>query len=361
MPKFEAAAVTPEDSASLCTGPCCGFSRRKFMTGMASMAVAGSMAPAKAQTTRRLIDVHHHYFADAFRQSMESEGGVPPFVKAWSPQRMLEEMDKNQISKSILSLSSVPTGWFRQDSAALRPMIRTINEYGAKLVDDHKGRHALYAYVMAKDVEGALKEIEFAFDHLKADGIGMSTNFGDKWPGDPALAPVFDELNRRKAIVYFHPTSADCCGNLIPSVPASWIEYPHDTTRAIASLLFSGTLARFRDIKWVFSHSGGTLPFLANRIDWQSRPQKDIKSIAPDGVLNEFKKLYFETANAASAPTLNSLLKLIPSSQIMYGSDFPYVTSEYNLANLRGQGLQDDVLSGIEYRNAETLVPRLKL
>lgn len=353
-------------STADCTGPCCGLSRRSFLRGFAAAgaAVAAphvSMGPAKAQEKRRVIDVHHHFFPDAFKESSGRDGALPPFVKNWSPKMMLEEMDKNNIEQSVLSLASVPVGWFRMKPEELRPLIRGLNEYGAKLVQDHKGRHALFGYVSCSDVEGSLKEIEYCMDTLKADGIEMSTSFGDKWPGDPAFDAVFNELNRRKAVIYFHPLAPFCCGSeMVKGVQDSWIEYPYDSGRAILSLLFNGTLAKYRDIKWIFSHSGGALPYLSHRVDWQSRPIKNLKEVAPDGVLNEFKKLYFETANAASAPAIAGLLKLVEPSQVMYGSDFPYVTSQYNLANLRGQGLSDGEVKAIEYLNAEKMFPRLK-
>lgn len=350
-----------------CSGPCCGgLSRRGFLKGLGA-AGAAMAAPnltiggAQAQSKRRVVDVHLHYFPDAFKESSGREGPLPPMVKNWSPAMMLEEMDKNNIEQGVLSLATVPTGWFKMKFEELRPLIRGINEYGAKLVQDNGKRYGLFAYISGLDVEGSLKEIEYAFDTLKADGIEMSTSFGNKWPGDPEFDAVYAELNRRKAIVYFHPIAPDCCGSLNKEVQPSWIEYPYDTGRAVTNLLFNGTLAKYRDIKWIFSHSGGAIPYLANRIDWQSRPLlRNKKEIAPEGVLAEMQRLYYETANAASAPTIAALLKFVNPSQVMYGSDHPYVTSEYNLGNLRGQGLSEDVLKAIEYQNAERLIPRLK-
>jgi predicted TIM-barrel fold metal-dependent hydrolase len=272
---------------------------------------------------------------------------------------MLEEMDKNGISKSVLSISTVPKHWFKLKAEALRPLIRTINESGAELVQEHKGRHALFAFVSCSDVDGSLAEIAYALDVLKADGIAMSTNFGDRWPGATAFTPVFEELNRRRAVVYFHPASPYCCTNVVEGVPDTWVEYPHDTDRAIVSLLFGGAFSRFRDISWIFSHGGGALPFLAHRIDWQSHSARNLKEIAPDGVIAELRRLYYETANAASAPTLAALQKFVPVSQIMYGSDFPFVSSQYNLENLRAS-VPDPKLQAIEYQNAERVMPRLR-
>ncbi len=333
--------------------------------GAASAAVAApniSMTPAQAQGKRRVIDIHHHYFPDVFKEASGRRDSLPSVVKAWSAQGMIEEMDKNNIDQSILSIATAPIGWFRMKEEESRPLIRTINESGARLVQDHKGRLGLFAYISGNDVDGSLKEIEYAFDVLKADGIELMTSFGDKWPGDPAFDAIFAELNRRNAIVYFHPIAPFCCGGLVPGVSDSWIEYAHDSTRAILSLLFNGTFARYRNIKWLFSQAGGTLPFVAHRVEWLSRQTlKSKPEIAPNGILAEFQRLYYETANAASAPAIAGLLKLVAPSQVMYGSDYPYVTSEYNLANLRGQGLSDADIKAIEYQNVEKMIPRLKV
>src|SRR3954454_11791630 len=137
------------------------------------------------------------------------------------------------------------------------------------------------------DVDASLKEIDYALNTLKADGFGLQTNYGDKWPGDAAYRPIFEELNRRKALVYFHPLVASCCGRLAVGTFPAVIEVPHDTTRSVANLLLSGSLARYRDIRWLFSHAGGTVPMLNGRMDAVFRNRKDINESAPQGVEGE--------------------------------------------------------------------------
>jgi predicted TIM-barrel fold metal-dependent hydrolase len=211
------------------------------------------------------------------------------------------------------------------------------------------------------DIEGSLKEIEHALDTLKADGIGLMTSYGDTWPGDPAYAPVFQELNRRKAIVYFHPLAPNCCGTLMPGITPSILEYPADTSRAVLSLLMNGALARYRDIRWIFSHGGAAIPVLAGRIvNTASRPGKDLTPIAPDGIEAELQKLHYDTANSAYKATMAALLAFVPASQVLFGSDFPYLTIGQNLENFPSLGLTVEQSRAIDRGNAERLFPRLR-
>jgi predicted TIM-barrel fold metal-dependent hydrolase len=346
---------------------CCGPSRRDFLTStalvtggalLAGTALLRGSSPAQAATgtlAGRRIDTHFHVYPPALGKEL---GGR--VAGKWSPQVALDQMDKNGVATGILSVSSVPEEWWRKDTEWLRKTTRTINDYAAQLVRDKPTRFGQFAFLSIADVDGTLKEIEYAFDTLKADGVGIPTSYGDKWPGDPKFAPIFDELNRRKAVVYLHPNAPFCCGNINPPVGTSWIEYPHDTSRAVLSLLFNGTFAKHRDIKFLFSHGGGTIPMLAGRIASSSRRVKNLKEVAPDGVQAEFKRLHYDTANATTAPTMAALMKLIPLPQIVFGSDFPYYTETENVQGLESLGLNKGQLTAIYRDNALKLLPRLK-
>ena len=167
------------------------------------------------------------------------------------PEKSLADMDAAGVSTAILSITT-PGVWFG-DAAAAAALARACNEYGAKLTSSNPRRFGTFSTLPLPDIDASLREIEYALDTLKADGIGLFTSYGDKWLGDPAFAPVMDELNRRKAVVYTHPTGANCCVNLIADVPEPIIEYGTDTSRTIASLLFTGTASRCPDIKFIFS------------------------------------------------------------------------------------------------------------
>jgi 6-methylsalicylate decarboxylase len=258
----------------------------------------------------------------------------------------------------VLSVASTPGVWFGLDVKGAQKMARVCNDYGAEMARDHKGRFGLFATLSMLDIDATLNEIEYAFGTLKADGVGLQTNYGDKWLGDPFFRPVFDELNRRGAVVYVHPLVADCCGQLSVGAFPAVIEVPHDTTRTVTSLLLSGTLARLRDIKWLFSHAGGTIPMLAGRIDAFYQRAATAGGFAPDGVMAELRRLHYDTANATSVPSMAALTKLVPATQITFGSDYPYFPLS-QIEALRNMDLRSEDLRAIESGNAARLIPRL--
>ncbi len=341
-------------------------SRRQLVASLAALG-ASAFLPACSSLARKpagsLIDTHHHFFAPAYQKAWldwDVKHGVPHFPQqvAWSQAKALEDMDRAGVRTAMLSLASTPGVWFDAGPAEATRMARLCNEYAAQMVRDHPGRFGLFATLPMVDVDASLKEIDYALGTLKADGFGLQTNYGDKWPGDAAYRPVLEELNRRKALVYFHPLVASCCGRLSVGTFPAVIEVPHDTTRAVASLLLSGSFARYRDIRWLFSHAGGTVPMLAGRMEYFFRNLKNINQIAPQGVAAEFRRLYYDTANATHPASMAALLKLVPGTQVVFGSDYPYVPIADQVAALRSQGLDTDLVSAIESGNARRLLSR---
>lgn len=364
-PRHSRFAATSADIPSVgpargCDGPCCKPLAMGPGAGLDALFAADTGAGSNKRGSGRVIDVHHHYFSPEFKESAAKGGLMFPAVRDWSPERMMEEMDKNSVDKTILSLASVPVHWFSTPKEEMRPLLRTINEYGAGLRDANPRRHGFFAFITVNDIEGSLAEIEHAYGKLKADGIEMATSFGDKWPGDPQFAPVFEELNKRKSIVYLHPLAPCACLNIVDGVGDSWAEYPHDTTRAILSLLVHGAFAKYPNIRFIFSHGGGTIPILAARAEALSRFAPNRAQFAPDGsILPTLQRQFYETANATSAPMVAALKAFIPMTQLMFGTDYPYVTTEANLKGLRAADFNDEELRMIEHANAEKLIPAL--
>jgi 6-methylsalicylate decarboxylase len=339
-------------------------SRRVFAASLAATG-ALSLLPsavrnAAAAPAPHAIDFHHHFnppfLVQAAQGNRVGTGGVG---LNWDLSYTLDDMEKAGITTSIIS---PPTGFAERIAADKRVgTIKTVNDYGAGLVRDHKGKFLQLIYVPLPDVDASLKEIARGFDEMHVVGAGFATSYGDKYVSDPAFAPVFEELNRRKALCYFHPLAAACCTNLFPAYPeeSNLLEIPYDTARAVMGLLLSGAFVKYRDIRWLFSHSGGAIPMFAGRFRRLTQTN-DYSKVAPNGIDAEFKRLYYETANANSPPTIAALLKYIPISQVMFGSDHPYVSDTDNMADLKSCGVPQAEMNAILYGNAERLVPQLK-
>jgi 6-methylsalicylate decarboxylase len=335
--------------------------RRSFLAGVAALGLLPAIArpqPAAAQAPRTRIDVHHHFLPQFHVDAMMAPGRRPSGPPAkWSPASSLEDMDKSGIATAVLSIVQ-PGVWYGDNVAEARSLARQLNEYGAQLVRDHPGRFGLFAVIAPPDVQGSLKEIEYALDTLKADGIGLLTSYQDKYLGDPSFAPVYEELNRRKVVIYVHPTTPACCRGLVPGIPPGSIEYATDSTRTIAHLVFSGTAMKFPDIRWIFSHSGGTLPFLTSRFIRLAEERKPAN--LPEGPLPEFRKFYYELAQGNTSGQIAALLKMVSISQVLYGTDYPFRDGAEVNRGIADWGFTAADQQAIERANALRLLPQLK-
>src|SRR5690349_10523077 len=334
--------------------------RRTLLTSLAGLGLSAlAKGPLQAQSGLRVrphrVDVHHHLFPPNYRSALAAANAAP--LAAWTVEQSLAEMDKSLIQTAILSLS--PPGLWFGDAVQARNLARIVNDYGAKLKQNFPGRFGLFAALPLPDIEGSLREIEYGLDTLKADGIGLMTNYGDKWLGDASFAPVWEELNRRKAVVYTHPNTPACCVNIKDEVGPGTIEWATDTTRTVASLLFSGTAARYPDIRWILSHGGGTTPFLLSRFTRQEAEMKEREKRLPKGVMYELKKFYYDTAQANHPGALAALLRLAPVSQILFGTDYPYRTGAEEINGLTAQHFAAADLRAIERDNSLRILTRL--
>ena len=341
-----------------------GVSRRAMLKQLAAMGAGAALSirpllagmPRVDSTPQRgRIDVHHHMLPPFYmdlRRAVPDVGKMP----AWSVSKSLDDMEKNGVMTAMLSLAV--SGVTFDAGEAGRNLARKSNDFGAQLVKDHPASFGLLAALPLPDPHGSLAEIEYAFDTLRADGIALLSSYGDKWLGDATYEPVFEELNRRKAVVFVHPNAPNCCANLMPHVPASTMEFYFDTARTIESLLLNGTFSRFPSIQFIFSHGGGAMPSLANRI--ARLFPKELASYAPNGVLYELKRQYYDTASASNPTSLSAIMSLVPSSQIVFGSDFPFLSAGDAASDLMHSGLPDTTVEAINRGNAIRLFGRLK-
>ena len=333
-------------------------SRRGFLQSLAGVGALGLSACTTlgASAKPHRIDVHHHLSPPVWVEALKKARQDSPPVNNWTPQKSLDDMDQAGIATSMTSPTLPAVGFLPAAEAAA--VARGSNEYARKLADQYPGRFGVFALLPMPHVDATLREIEYAFDVLKVDGVAFMTSYEDKWLGHKSFAPVMDELNRRKATAYTHPNNPACCTNLDTGVPAVIIEYGTDTTRTIASLIYSGTAQRCPNINFIFSHAGGTISALTERFNTQAVRLPDLKArgFDYDVVMKLLRGFYYDTAQAANPIAMASLTKLVDVSQIVFGTDYPYRTGLEHVQGLsKVFGAAD--LRAIDRENALRILP----
>jgi predicted TIM-barrel fold metal-dependent hydrolase len=346
--------------------------RRSFLSTLAAAGLGALACPSVGRlgwvfahtpvlAKNGLIDVHHHFVPPFYVKESRDEiaaasgGKIHPAWLSWTPEEAISAMDKHGVATAVLSLT-FPGVWFGNPQAATR-LARRVNEYAADLGRSHPGRFGRFATIPLPDNEGSLREIEYSLGTLKADGIGLMTSYGNRWLGDAAYRPVFEELNRRRAVVFVHPTTPSCCRTLLPDVAPVVAEIPQDTTRAVTNLLFTGTFARFRDIRFIFTHARGYVPMVLGRM--QQYAPKNMAETAPKGIEYELRRLYYDIAGTAYRPAIAALTSFIPATQILFGSDNPYVPLAETAGGMLQVGFSAADLQLIGRDNALALLLRL--
>jgi predicted TIM-barrel fold metal-dependent hydrolase len=357
-----------------------GSSRRAFLTGLAG--IGGTLAfstdtldgqAPRAGAPARRIDVHQHFVSPTWMQRTLASGraGFQP-LQNWTPAKAIEDMDKAGVELSMLSSTQPAVGWWSDDfqsEAAIR-VAREMNEFGAKLVSDQKGRFGLFALLPLPDIDASLKEIEYAFDTLKADGVGLMTSVGNRYIGEAMFQPVLEELNRRNAVLYSHPIDGPCCHSLGGQPPAT-VEWFTDTTRAILSVLVEGpgpaasrapsAATRYPNIRFIWSHGGGTLIGAAQRVIGTVSADDLSKPPAPNSRLFHARRFYYDTAFAPNPVLMAGLTKLLGgTSQLMFGSDYPFGNVSGTVDGLRTLGFTEQDLRGIDRENALKILPKYR-
>jgi aminocarboxymuconate-semialdehyde decarboxylase len=309
------------------------------------------------------IDTHHHMLPDFFWQETGNAhapvGGFAP--PQWSKEASLSFMDDAGIDVAMLSIST--PGVHVGDDKRARALARRCNEFAAQLVQSRPDRFGSFAALPLPDVEGALEELSYALDVLTLDGVLLFSNVQGVYLGDPRLEPVFTELERRAATVFVHPNpSPDPMAHRL-GLPDSLIDFTADTTRAVAEMLYSNRFARTPNVKYIFSHAGGTIPYLAGRFgivdEMRIIPGAEARRTAAE----TFRRLYWDTALAFGDPVLRMLRSVVGLDHVVCGSDHPYFRRDLAVGGIAALMRTEELATGereaIMHANAVTLFPRL--
>jgi len=310
------------------------------------------------------IDVHHHivppqYAATLAGRGITSTGGRP--LPQWDLEANLAFMDRHGIETAMLSVSA--PGVFFGDRGLAKELARTCNEYLSELMREHPQRFGALAVLPLPDVEAALAELDYALDTLKLDGVGLLSGVDGRYMGDPAYGALFDELDRRGAVIFMHPDTPDEPTTSGFALPASLVEFVFETTRAVSTLLFSGTLERCPNLRLILPHAGGTVPFIALRL-CLGQFWPGLQEQVPQGVIAYLQRFYYDTALSAAPFALRSLQELVDNSHILFASDYPFAPELATVATIGGledyDGFDGDTLASIYSGNARALFPRLQ-
>jgi len=328
-----------------------------------SRAAVASPKPDGVRAATLTVDVHHHMLPDFFfRETNEASnpvGGIKP--PAWSKELMLSFMDEAEIDAAVMSIST--PGVHVGDDRRARALARRCNELAATLIQANPNRLAGFACLPLPDVDGALEELRYALDELKLDGVVVFSNARGIYLGDERFAPLFEELERRRAVVFIHPTmSPDPTAHSL-GLPDSLIDFVADTTRAVAQMHYSNRFARTPNVKYIIAHAGGTIPYLAGRFrivdEMKVIPGAEARGTAAD----TFRRLYWDTALSWRDPVLDMLRATVGLDRVLFGSDFPYIRRDLAVAGV-GDLRRTAALDEAEYKavlggNALQLFPRL--
>jgi predicted TIM-barrel fold metal-dependent hydrolase len=296
------------------------------------------------------IDVHHHVVPPQF-----ADDSMP--IKVPDTETQLQSMDHWRIRTAITSLTPRVV---LKNLNRLREVARTCNEFQARMVLEHPSRFGSFALLPLPDVDAALEEITYALDILHLDGVGLFSSVDNRYLGDPLFDPIFDELNRRKAVVFIHPTHCEAPKETNLHAPPFVVEYVFDTTRAIVNLIFTGTLKRYPDIRVIVAHGGGAVPFIAQRISMLEghRHAKGVTDVMPT-----LQSLYYETASTTTGYALRSLQELANPTHILWGSDLPFVYGERLQEEIdhweEYSGFDSNSRAAVDQLNALRLFPRI--
>jgi predicted TIM-barrel fold metal-dependent hydrolase len=300
------------------------------------------------------IDIHHHILPPEYISSLKSvditSAGNVPFPK-WDLENTLSAMNNLGIATAITSISS-PGIYFGDTDFTLK-LARKCNEFSADLIRNNSQRFGAFAVLPLPNIKASIDELTYTLDELKLDGVALLSNINGHYLGDPKFNELYAELNRRKCVVNIHPNTPSDDKLPMKDARAAVLEFVFDTTRAVANMLYNGTLKKYPDIRFIVPHAGGTVPYIAWRITMGNR--RAIESL---------KNLYYDTALSATPYALRSLQELAPSSHILFGSDYPFLPKTMISSMIKGlkdyNGFDDKIRKAIECENAKNLFLRFR-
>ncbi len=310
-----------------------------------------------------MIDVHFHLIPQFYSDAVYEAGRGPAIGRYpdWSEELALALMDRHGIALAITSIAQPGVAFMPEAQAAA--FARRCNDYAAALIAKHPKRFGCFGLLPMHDIDTAIAEARYCLETLRFDGISLFASYGDKFLGDAAFDPLLAYLDGVSAVVHIHPGLHPSSRSLDLQWPGFMIEYPFDTTRAAVNLVFTGALERFANIRFILSHAGGTLPYLAWRLSVAPMIDKRLQQRTRAEIFAAFKTFWYDNALASGIEAMGTLSRVAAKERILFGSDWPFCNERVVAEEVKDFTAPDflapNVRAMISRKNAVKLFPRL--
>jgi predicted TIM-barrel fold metal-dependent hydrolase len=323
-----------------------------------------------------LIDVHSHHYPDAYldacrrpdsgfthyyrddgRLIVLQDGAVGLAVPQPLPplEHRIGMMDDAGVEVQVLSVSAPNV--FRFPAPLRIPLTRDLNDELSELAASSGGRLLAFASLPLPAVDAALAELDRALALPHVAGVTVCSNIDRVNLDDERFSPLWEELSRRGTTVFCHPTVACCTDGLREYAMSLAMGFMADTMFAVGRLAYAGTFDRYPGINWIFTHLGGTIPFVLPRYDNYHRQFPECREHIDRPPSEIMRGLYYDTCTM-HAPALRCALDTLGPERLLFGSDYPHVPGGIDrfVSVLGSVGLSEEELALIGRRTAAGLV-----
>ena len=215
-------------------------------------------------------------------------------------------------------------------------LAKIANDEMAELVTRHPDKFIAVATLPMNNMDAALKEVDRAINDLQLRGVQIFTSINGKPLDSPVFLPLYQKMDQYDLPIWLHPvkemTEPDYPGEQSSRYGlAAMIGWPHATSMAIMRLAGSGILEKYPNLKFITHHSGGTVPYLAERI--RHSPFKYENLTRP--IIDSLRLFYYDTAVQGNVPNLMCAHALCGADHMLLGTDFPMVHADLVKATIR--------------------------
>jgi predicted TIM-barrel fold metal-dependent hydrolase len=302
------------------------------------------------------IDVQFHFSPPFYTELMKATSFI--WTDRWSVENAIAYMDANGVAAGVMSVSTPGVDFLPPTQSVT--LARRLNDAAAAVARDNPTRFGNFATLPMQDPDASLIEIDYCFDTLGMDGVCMMSNVLGRYPGHKGFTTIFDELNRRKAVIFIHPTDPPY-GNTVAMAPVA--EWPFDTTRAAIDLIYSGTIRRCPDIRVILAHAGGARPMVSNRVvATSSHYSTAAPPVTPSEAIEQIAGFYYDLAISASSYAIGALRGITDLNHVLFACDWPFAPDAAVISNVtgfEGLSLTTTERTAIERTTAEQLFPSL--